>query len=39
MGPTASDPVERLRRMIEDREEETIEILRSWIEEDERARP
>lgn len=35
----APDPVERLRRLIEEREEETIEILRSWIEEDEGARP
>ncbi len=33
------DPVDRLRRLIEEREEETIEILRSWMEEDERARP
>jgi flagellar M-ring protein FliF len=30
-----SDPVSRLRRMIEEREEETMEILRSWMEEDE----
>ena len=35
--PAALDPVERLRRLIEEREEETIEILRSWIEEDEGA--
>ncbi|PWK59813.1 flagellar basal-body MS-ring/collar protein FliF [Roseicyclus mahoneyensis] len=33
------DPVDRLRRLIEEREEETIEILRSWMEEDEGARP
>jgi flagellar M-ring protein FliF len=32
------DPVERLRRLIEEREEETIEILRSWMEEDEEVR-
>jgi flagellar M-ring protein FliF len=32
------DPVERLRRLIEEREEETIEILRSWMEEDEEIR-
>lgn len=38
-GRTAPDPVDRLRRLIEEREEETIEILRSWIEEDEGARP
>lgn len=29
------DPVERLRRLIEEREAETVEILRSWMEEDE----
>ena len=29
------DPVDRLRRLIEEREEETVEILRSWMEEDE----
>jgi len=28
------DPVERLRRLIEEREEETVEILRSWMEDD-----
>ena len=39
LGQVAPDPVERLRRLIEEREEETIEILRSWIEEDEGARP
>lgn len=33
------DPVERLRRLIEEREEETVEILRSWMEEDEGVRP
>ncbi len=31
----AEDPVERLRRLIEDRREETVEILRSWMEEHE----
>ena len=30
-----SDPVERLRNMIGERQEETVEILRSWLEEDE----
>jgi flagellar M-ring protein FliF len=39
MGAALPDPVERLRRLIEEREEETIEILRSWIEDDEGARP
>ena len=29
------DPVTRLRRLIEEREAETVEILRSWMEEDE----
>jgi flagellar M-ring protein FliF len=33
------DPVDRLRRLIEEREEETVEILRSWMEEDEEVRP
>lgn len=33
------DPVDRLRRLIEEREEETIEILRSWMEEDDEVRP
>lgn len=31
----SSDPVERLRNMIGERQEETVEILRSWLEEDE----
>lgn len=30
--PAASDPVSRLRQMIEEREDETIQILQSWIE-------
>ncbi|MEM6496194.1 MAG: flagellar basal-body MS-ring/collar protein FliF [Pseudomonadota bacterium] len=30
-----TDPVSRLRRMIEEREDETMEILRSWMEEEE----
>lgn len=30
-----ADPVARLRRLIEEREEETVEILRSWMAEDE----
>jgi len=32
-----ADPVARLRRLIEEREEETVEILRSWMAEDEEA--
>ena len=31
----SNDPVERLRNMIGERQEETVEILRSWLEEDE----
>ncbi|MFK7754063.1 MAG: flagellar basal-body MS-ring/collar protein FliF [Sedimentitalea sp.] len=31
----ADDPVDRLRSMIGDRQEETVEILRSWLEESE----
>nr|WP_238475739.1 flagellar basal-body MS-ring/collar protein FliF [Rhodophyticola sp. CCM32] len=31
----APDPVDRLRRLIEEREDETVEILRGWMEEDE----
>ncbi len=33
-----SDPVERLRRLIESRQEETVEILRNWMEDDEEER-
>ena len=29
----AEDPVERLRRLIADRREETIEVLRGWMDE------
>ena len=32
---SSSDPVDRLRTMIGDRQEETVEILRSWLEENE----
>ncbi len=32
------DPVERLRLLIHEREEETVQILRSWMNEDEGAR-
>ncbi|MEL6467443.1 MAG: flagellar basal-body MS-ring/collar protein FliF [Pseudomonadota bacterium] len=30
----AADPVDRLRRMIGERQEETVEILRSWLEDE-----
>lgn len=36
-GGEPVDPVARLRRLIEEREEETVEILRSWMAEDEEA--
>jgi flagellar M-ring protein FliF len=32
------DPVTRLKRMIEEREDETVDILRSWMDEDEEDR-
>ncbi|MEM9575669.1 MAG: flagellar basal-body MS-ring/collar protein FliF [Pseudomonadota bacterium] len=32
--PSDQDPVERLRSMIGERQEETVEILRTWLEED-----
>lgn len=32
---SATDPVERLRAMIGERQEETVEILRSWLEDSE----
>jgi flagellar M-ring protein FliF len=34
-----SDPVARLKRLIEEREEETVDILRSWMEEHEEESP
>jgi flagellar M-ring protein FliF len=34
-GFVAQDPVERLRNMIGERQEETVEILRGWLEEKE----
>jgi flagellar M-ring protein FliF len=37
MVDETADPVARLRRLIEEREEETVEILRSWMAEDEEA--
>lgn len=39
LGGAPDDPVERLRRLIEEREEETVEILRSWMEQDDEVRP
>lgn len=33
-GDSDDDPVERLRRLIQEREAETVEILRSWMEEE-----
>lgn len=35
VGGASDDPVDRLRAMIGDRQEETVEILRSWLEEKE----
>ncbi|MGR3793197.1 flagellar basal-body MS-ring/collar protein FliF [Vannielia sp. SX4] len=34
-GADSDDPVARLRSMIEERQDETIEILKSWMEDDE----
>ena len=36
MGGNSSDPVARLREMIENRQDETVEVLRGWMEESER---
>jgi flagellar M-ring protein FliF len=35
MGGNSEDPVDRLRMMIGERQEETVEILRSWLEDKE----
>lgn len=35
MSETSSDPVDRLRAMIGERQEETVEILRTWLEDSE----
>ncbi|MGJ8626854.1 MAG: flagellar basal-body MS-ring/collar protein FliF [Sulfitobacter sp.] len=35
MGGVSDDPVDRLRAMIGERQEETVEILRSWLEDKE----
>jgi len=37
MGGGPEDPVDRLRSMIGERQEETVEILRTWLEEKEEA--
>ena len=34
MGPDANDPVARLRRLIEERQAESVEILRGWMEQE-----
>jgi flagellar M-ring protein FliF len=34
-GTASADPVERLRALIEERQAETVEILRGWMEDDE----
>ncbi|NIY97850.1 MAG: flagellar M-ring protein FliF [Rhodobacteraceae bacterium] len=36
-SPVAEDPVDRLRSLIEQRKSETVEILRSWLDEKEEA--
>jgi flagellar M-ring protein FliF len=35
LSGASADPVERLRNMIGERQEETVEILRSWLEDEE----
>ncbi len=35
LGQSANDPMERLRRLIDERQGETVEILRGWMETDE----
>ena len=37
-APTVEDPVDRLRNLIEQRKSETVEILRSWLDETEEAK-
>lgn len=34
MGPDPNDPVARLRRLIEERQAESVEILRGWMEQE-----
>lgn len=36
--PVSADPVERLRNLIEERKTESVEILRSWLDEKEEAK-
>jgi flagellar M-ring protein FliF len=35
-SPPDEDPVDRLRNLIQERKTETVEILRSWMDEDEK---
>lgn len=35
MGSVSSDPVDRLRNLISERQDETVEILRNWLEDSE----
>lgn len=37
MGGLSNDPVTRLRQMIEERQDETVEVLRGWMEDSEEA--
>lgn len=37
MGGMSNDPVARLRQLIEERQDETVEVLRGWMEEGESA--
>ncbi|MCA0941400.1 flagellar M-ring protein FliF [Salipiger pacificus] len=37
-SPTEEDPVDRLRALIEERKTETVEVLRSWLDEKEEAK-
>ncbi|ANT60327.1 flagellar M-ring protein FliF [Salipiger sp. CCB-MM3] len=37
-SPAEEDPVDRLRNLIEERKSETVEILRSWLDEKEEAK-
>lgn len=38
-GAAAEDPVERLRGLIDDRRDEAIQVLQSWIDEPDKAEP
>jgi flagellar M-ring protein FliF len=35
MGGNPNDPVARLKQMIEERQDETVEVLRGWMEDKE----